>query len=699
MSLISIAKGLKSSFKNARSYTIAQALDELKLTTSNYEVLGEYNRVYGDIDGKDIKGDEDEFNDLNERTKNAIVDFLGNDEYALMTASSFLHRKISWRFVYKNYHTTIAENKQWVKTKFEEIKLPAGIMFDTIPYGKNQKMRMLNSNKDDEKRPLELVKGEPIDTLISYIPETSKIIDVPLEKKKNEKKKVKPETEDELMPTNLLERIVMNIPNEDADWDQWYKVSQAVFNEGGTLELFQKWSKKSSKHDEFKTAVHWDGLKKSEDGNKLTSRSLWYWSSLNPVEHEAIVMEYCAKDTYQHQKILFEREHFKLKSPPCYVRNYDGNIQYLREGDLHVLYGNKNTTTGYFLTQWFKDEGMRTYERVVFRPKQSVGKDEFNIFTDFPCEAKEGDISVMKEMMESLTGDDPVVMEYVENYFAHLIQKPYEKPGVALLFYSKKQGAGKDTPLDQIGKMLGEEYYTSVNNNEVNDRIFCRFNDHLQKKILVKIEELDFETAKKNENALLTAITCPTQSYEGKGQKPMTIDDYKRFVMTTNKSTPMNVPDGDRRLVLIHSSEKRVGDREYWDATYTKLQDPVHRKAYYHHLLNKDISNFNVRNKIETNFYREVKMSLRPYHAVYFQNWIARNGELYTEEELTASDWLKKMNDNKQFPISPTKFGNDMREYPADALTKKKGRFNNSYVINTEKMHEFLQEKGWWADT
>jgi hypothetical protein len=39
------------------------------------------------------------------------------------------------------------------------------------------------------------------------------------------------------------------------------------------------------------------------------------------------------------------------------------------------------------------------------------------------------------------------------------------------------------------------------------------------------MEEVEFETNKKNESALLSLITASTRSHEGKGQKPITLDD------------------------------------------------------------------------------------------------------------------------------------------------------------------------------
>jgi hypothetical protein len=168
--------------------------------------------------------------------------------------------------------------------------------------------------------------------------------------------------------------------------------------------------------------------------------------------------------------------------------------------------------------------------------------------------------------------------------------------------------------------------------------------------------------------------------------------------MTTNKSNPVSVAESDRRFVLVNSSEMRVGDRAFWDGAYRKLAKPETKHAYYYHLLHKDISTFNIRERPTTDFYKDVKTSQRPYHAVYFQKWISQNGEYQEECEMSSADWLKAINVDTKFPVSATKFGLDMKKYPGDCLMKKKGMYNNSYTLHTAKMHEFLVAKGWWCE-
>lgn len=692
--LIRIAKGLKATYKNARDYTLSQALLEIEKYTDNYEVLNaEHNRLYGDVDGKNIEGSENEFNDLDRKTKDSIVKFLKDEQYCLLTASSFLHKKISWRFVITNRKTSAEDNKKWVQMNIEHIALPEGITFDTSPYGKNQKIRMVGSNKDGENRPLRLIVGDVMDTLISYICEGCELMEFPKEKKIKKNKK---DIQEDKIEKKLLTRLVMNIKNDEStEWEQWYKVAQAIYNEGGDEDLFIAWSSKSHKHNEREALMQWRSLKDTKQDGKLTAGSLYYWSQTsNILEYETIILECCSKEEYQYQKILFEKTHFKLMNPPCYVRVQSGTLQYIKDGDLNLMYQNMYCEDTMFIQKWKADIHIRTYESVVFKPKQTVSSSYYNIFTDFPCVAIEGDISTMTELMMLLSGEDKVVFEYLENYFAHMIQMPYDKPGVCLVFSTSKQGAGKDTPLDFIGKILGKEYF--FNTEDAENSVFGRFTEHLQKCILLKMEEVEFETNKKNESALLSLITASTRSYEAKGQKPITLDDYKRIVMTTNKSVPVNLPESDRRFVLINSSERRVGDRVFWDNVYKQLAMPETAQAYYYHLLNKDISQFNIRNRPSTDFYKEVKQTLRPYHASYFQSILELNSEA---ESLgwKARDLYSEMNAKNKFPVSETKFGRDMKLYK-DILVSTDVRTGKLYNMECERMRTFIQERGWWVE-
>ena len=171
---VNIATGLKASYKNKQDYTVEEALIKLQNTSSNYEVLKIINKVFFDVDGKGF--DPAEYNRLYTETLreiHLIISHNFGDDYAILDSSSAEYNKVSFRVVIAKTTADLATNKELVGKLNNDFTLPVPCKFDHCCYGRNQKIRMLGSSKDGEDRPFKLIHGNPIDTLITYIPEDS----------------------------------------------------------------------------------------------------------------------------------------------------------------------------------------------------------------------------------------------------------------------------------------------------------------------------------------------------------------------------------------------------------------------------------------------------------------------------------------------------------------------------------------------
>lgn len=692
--LVRIAKGLKASYKNARDYTLPQALLEVEKYTDNYEVLNpEFNRVYGDIDKKDFEGSEKEFEELDLKVRQAVETFLGNEDYCLMTASSYLHKKVSWRFVMKNYKGTLEQIKKWVQLSIPNIALPEGVTFDTSPYGKNQKIRMVGSNKDGENRPLRLVKGEIVDSLISYVPEDCQALNVPMEKVKKSKKKEKTE---ERLEGMLLQKLVMNITNdENTDWEQWYKVAQCIHNEGGDEELFLTWSAKSPKHNEREACLQWRSLKDKKAESPLTAGSLFYWSQQsNPEEHERIILAHCPTDSYAYMKLEFEKTHFKLMNPPRYIREVDGVFQYLTDHELTYLYRNKVCGDEPFVTRWIADKHIRTYEKLEFRPNQPASKGCYNLFHGFPMEPVEGDWSVIHELLWDLSGRDQEVYDYILNWSAHIFQKPYEKPEVVIIFSSFEEGVGKDTYGDHVLRpLLSDDYYYTTGDAE-ND-FFGRFTTHLQNKLLVKLEEMNYEVFNKYDDKFKSWITAPVKSYEEKGvPKGAPIQSYHRFLGTTNEACPVKLTKTFRRYLLVNPYQEHAGKAEHWERIYVGLKKKETLQAFLHHLLHRNIEDWNPRRKLETDALKEARQAQATPLARFFQTQVQLHEDAETLAFL-ARDLLERVNAVSKYPYTPYKLAQELKRFPQTVTHTRRGA---EYTFNVEELVTHLKEQNWWVN-
>ena len=270
---VKVAKGLRASFKNAIDFTIDEVLFNLQTRTDCYEVLNDVNRPYGDIDGK---CDPSTFEEVNQKTREELESFLSTESYCLLTASSILHNKISWRFVMTNYSTSKIDNKLWISQI--KLNLPEGVKLDTGVYGTNQKMRMLNSNKDGENRPLRLVHGEPIDTIISYIPEGCQYLEV--------QKKTK-----ETLISKILNELIRD------SYEDWITIGMVCYNESEDMEIWNNWSRKSSKWKAGECQKKWSTFTKGTLGIDV----LWnFLKEDNPSAYEQLK---CGN--YEYMKIEF----------------------------------------------------------------------------------------------------------------------------------------------------------------------------------------------------------------------------------------------------------------------------------------------------------------------------------------------------------------------------------------------------------
>lgn len=419
-----------------------------------------------------------------------------------------------------------------------------------------------------------------------------------------------------------------------------------------------------------------------------------------------------ADAVYKAMKDTMEECYFKLMEPPVYVNVDSERFSILkREGLTHQLQNCKMSNGEYFLKKWILDPDIRTYSRLVFSPKKEVRHDEFNLFTEFAIPPKAGgDISKPQELLRIICNNDPAVFDYVENWLAHIIQKPFMKTLVCLIFQGE-EGAGKDTFWEFIGDILGKSmgYYFNTTNPEHN--VFNIFNSGTERSVLVKFEEASFTTNKANMDKLKGIITGVRENYTRKGVDPITLDDYRNIVMTTNADVPILISDTDRRFMLMKVSSERLGDAAFWGETHEALAKPETKSAYHQYLLTKDISEFvPSRDRIKTEFYNDVKEAQAPYHARFFTDFIYRHENLLVSLdagaepqpiEFKAYELMNSMKDfvAGKFDLNIKRFGTDMKHYlDAECIVKKKTKACSVYAIYPARCKDFMVSKHWFSE-
>ena len=116
------------------------------------------------------------------------------------------------------------------------------------------------------------------------------------------------------------------------------------------------------------------------------------------------------------------------------------------------------------------------------------------------------------------------------------------------------EGSGKGTLFKLFEKMLGNEKVFETTNP--NRDVWGDFNGMMCNCFLVNLNELSKKDTMDAEGKIKGLITDNTLAINQKGIPQYKIKSYHRFITTTNKEEPVNTTNGDRRNLIIRSSDE-----------------------------------------------------------------------------------------------------------------------------------------------
>ena len=193
------------------------------------------------------------------------------------------------------------------------------------------------------------------------------------------------------------------------------------------------------------------------------------------------------------------------------------------------------------------------------------------------------------------------------NYMAHMLQKPWEKPGWAIL-YKGREGCGKDIIARILGKMMHPSHWVEIADSE-----FKKQGETAWKigNLLVNVTDFD-GLDKRSIPHIYPIIESDTARI-----REMYLDTYSsksiaRFILTTNSENAIPAKLDTRRFFIPEFDDSMGQDNEldeqliqfkdnYWDQLYAeaggKEMSIVGEGviAFYQLLMRRDISKFNVK--------------------------------------------------------------------------------------------------------
>ena len=266
-------------------------------------------------------------------------------------------------------------------------------------------------------------------------------------------------------------------------------------------------------------------------------------------------------------------------------------------------------------TVWKTHPCRRSYERVVFNIEGSA-VNEYNLWKGFTgVREGVGEFSNVKyHIFEVICGSDQASYDYVIQWLAHLVQKPQEKPGVALVMRGKK-GVGKGVFANNIIRnLIGDGNFIGIDKAE---HLTGHFNKHLTCALVVFADEAFFAGNKQEQNSIKSIITEKHYMMEAKGVDAIEVRSYHRLIMATNSEWVVGATEDERRFLLLDVSDKHKQDRQYFE----KLVDAVNNElpAFFYYLKELDISHFDRYNPPKTKALFEQMV----YSQDTFESWIS----------------------------------------------------------------------------
>lgn len=251
----------------------------------------------------------------------------------------------------------------------------------------------------------------------------------------------------------------------------------------------------------------------------------------------------------------------------------DGNpkTEHLNMAEFHGWFANKtfapsNQKPKPLSDWWLEWTGRREYEAVVFAPQQNPGPRWYNLWTGFSVEAATSHQhpavqQFLDHALQNVCGGDTKLFHWLMGFFAHMIQKPWEKPLVALVFCGAK-GTGKNALVERVGHLLGQHFLVADDPRY----LVSNFNSHLESNLFFALDEASWAGDKRAEGKLKGLITGAKHNIERKGKEGYRVKNLTRVAIIGNEKWLVPATVVERRFAVFNVGNGKRQDRAFFES-------------------------------------------------------------------------------------------------------------------------------------
>lgn len=235
---------------------------------------------------------------------------------------------------------------------------------------------------------------------------------------------------------------------------------------------------------------------------------------------------------------------------------------------LKVDVGNERKSASHL---WMEDHERREYEDLVFLPGKTVPSQFYNLWRGFSVEPlargealtpimQRGMDAFLEHTLNNFCAGDKRHHQWLMGWYAHMIQKPWEKPLVALVVRGMK-GCGKDTPTNIVGSLVRSHFISTAKKRY----LVGDFNGHMQNILLFSLNEAFWAYDPTVKAVMNDLITNDTHFIERKGCEPYEADNYLRVVLLGNADQTVPVSYDERRYTIFNCGNGHLRDKKFFE--------------------------------------------------------------------------------------------------------------------------------------
>ncbi|MCF1458981.1 MAG: DUF5906 domain-containing protein [Shewanella sp.] len=282
---------------------------------------------------------------------------------------------------------------------------------------------------------------------------------------------------------------------------------------------------------------------------------------------------------------------------------------------------------------------------VTFQPNtKACPSNVFNLWQGFKVVPEKGDCGpFLHHVRQAICGGDEEVNRYLLQWLAHMLQKPDEKPSVAVLLKSV-EGTGKGTLARPFGEILGQ-HFVQLNGD---DQLTGRFNSIVANRLMVFADEVKL-TDTRTADKLKALISEPTVSMERKKIDPEPIPNFARFIFSSNHDHVLLAGQRERRYLVVEPDARYAQNEAHFSSLYRWLKKGGARYLL-NYLMTLDIRDFN------------------PHKAPVTRGLIAEKLQSMKPVQQWCYEWLEKVSTGEPMParIGGAHLARKFRDWASD---------------------------------